>query len=449
MRRAPTLFLSAALAGASAMASAATETAVAGTEYDRSFLARQALGNNYRELWKTPIQVPVLDLRHYAGGLRAARTVGGGQTLGLALDGADGRSYTFRPVDKDPSRHLHADYRGGLVGELYKDQTSAAHPASSVIVTPLASAAGVLHTTPLLAIMPDDPTLREFRETFSGVLGTIDVFPQDAREAPPGFAGALEIISTDDLLGRLHSSPDERVDGASYVRARLFDAFIGDWDRHGGNWRWAKFRGRAEWVPLPEDRDLAFANYEGIMLFWARLFDPRLITFRAEYPSAEGLTRQAAALDRVFLANVPGWIWEVTALDLVNRLSDEVIDSAMARMPTAYRDISGETLATNLRARRDRLPGMADTLYRKLSAEVDVVLTDAPEWIGVYWLPGGDLVVRVIEGRADEPWYERRFRRGVTRRVRIIGPVGDDFVSFDGSRGFRGIHVDVVPPAAE
>ncbi|MGI9431223.1 MAG: BamA/TamA family outer membrane protein, partial [Myxococcota bacterium] len=293
------LLLASGVASASALASANTETAVAGPEYDRSFLGRQALGDNYRELWTTPIEAPVLNLQHYAGGLRPVRTVGGGQTVGLAFEGADGRAYTFRPVNKDGSRHLPADQQGSLSARIHKDQGSAAHPASSVIVTPLAGAAGVLHTTPRLVVMPDSPRLGEFRETFAGTLGTIDVFPQAASEGRPGFAGALEIISTDELFERIRKHPDERVDSPGYVRARLFDAFIGDWDRHGGNWRWAKLRGRAEWVPLPEDRDLAFANYEGIMLFWARFFDPRLITFRAHYPSTEGLTRQAAAIDNV------------------------------------------------------------------------------------------------------------------------------------------------------
>jgi hypothetical protein len=449
MRLAPVLFLSASLGALGLQASAAMETAVAGAEYDRSFLGRQALGNNYRDLWKTPIQVPMLDLRHYAGGLRPVRTVGGGQTLGLALEGADGRSYTFRPIDKDARRHLDEESQGGLAGEIFKDQTSAAHPASSIIVTPLASAAGVLHTTPHLAVMPDSPALGEFRTTFAGVLGTIDVFPQDATEAPPGFARAREIVSTDDLLERIRKGPEERIDAPAYVRARLFDVFIGDWDRHGGNWRWARLPGREEWVPLPEDRDLAFANYEGIMLFWARFFDPRLITFRASYPSAEGMTRQAAPLDSVLLASVPAWIWEVTALDLTKRLHDDVIDAAIHRMPAEYREISGEALAANLRERRDRLPDMADTIYLQLSREVDVHVTDVPEWIEVRWLPGGDLVIRVIEGRAEEPWFERRFRRGETERVRIVGPFGDDFVSYQGSRGFRGIHVEVVPPAPE
>src|SRR5687767_15271549 len=69
---------------------------VAGEKYQASGLHRALFGADYRDLWATPIEVPVLDLQRYAGGLRPVRRVGGQQTKGLAFKGADGRDYTFR-----------------------------------------------------------------------------------------------------------------------------------------------------------------------------------------------------------------------------------------------------------------------------------------------------------------------------------------------------------------
>ena len=61
-------------------------------------------------LWpdSTPFEAPVLDLATEAGGLEPVRQVGGLQTAGLALRGADGRSYTFRSLHKEPERLLPA-----------------------------------------------------------------------------------------------------------------------------------------------------------------------------------------------------------------------------------------------------------------------------------------------------------------------------------------------------
>jgi hypothetical protein len=86
-----------------ATASPAMRTVVAGEHYRAGAFHRFLLGADYRKLWSTPITVPVLNLETFAGGLRPVRRVGGQQTLGLAMKGADGRDYTFRGLDKDPT----------------------------------------------------------------------------------------------------------------------------------------------------------------------------------------------------------------------------------------------------------------------------------------------------------------------------------------------------------
>ena len=65
----------------------------AGPEYEAGALHRFFFGSRYRELWATPIEVPVLDLETFAGGLRATRRGGGEQTKSLRLMGADGKEY--------------------------------------------------------------------------------------------------------------------------------------------------------------------------------------------------------------------------------------------------------------------------------------------------------------------------------------------------------------------
>ena len=79
---------------------------VAGKHYQAGGIHRALFGADYRDLWAMPVEVPVLDLQHYAGGLRPVRRVGGQETKGLAMKGADGRDYTFRAIDKDPTSIL-------------------------------------------------------------------------------------------------------------------------------------------------------------------------------------------------------------------------------------------------------------------------------------------------------------------------------------------------------
>src|SRR4029077_12957655 len=118
-----------------------TRRAIAGPpSYKRSGYYKLHFGEGYRKEWTTPFDIPVLDLTTYAGGLTAVRQVGSMQSLGLALQGADGKSYTFRILDKDPPKALPEEWSHSFPATLFQDQTPANHPVVSVIATPLSEA---------------------------------------------------------------------------------------------------------------------------------------------------------------------------------------------------------------------------------------------------------------------------------------------------------------------
>ena len=114
---------------AAADVSTETRTVTAGRpEYGRhSSFWRFHFGEGYRDLWTTPFEVEVLDLRTHKGGLTPVRQVGSMQSIGLALRGGDGRSYTFRTLDKDPTRILPPEWRTTLPAQIFQDQTAAAN----------------------------------------------------------------------------------------------------------------------------------------------------------------------------------------------------------------------------------------------------------------------------------------------------------------------------------
>src|SRR6185436_1497598 len=87
-------------------------TVVPGTIYRVGAVGRFIYGDHYRDLWTTPLTVPVLSLDDYGGGLRPFVRGGSHQTKSLRLNGADGREYVFRSIDKDPSPSLPPELRG-------------------------------------------------------------------------------------------------------------------------------------------------------------------------------------------------------------------------------------------------------------------------------------------------------------------------------------------------
>ena len=114
-------------------------------------------GTDYRQAWATPVTVPVLDLEAFAGGLTPLRRGGGLQTRSLRFAGADGREYSFRSINKDPTAVLPDELKTSVAADVVQDQISAQHPYGALVADSILTAVGVLHAKPVLYAMPDDP----------------------------------------------------------------------------------------------------------------------------------------------------------------------------------------------------------------------------------------------------------------------------------------------------
>lgn len=333
-------------------------TGTVAPRYDASPLHRWLMGGGYRDLWAQPIQAPALDPR----ALRPLRTGGGRQTRGLRLRGADGREYAFRSIDKDQSKALDPLPRL-LMGRFRQDQVSALHPGAALIASGLQDVAGVVHAPARLGVMPSTPALGRFRAEFGDLPGTWQEYPRH------GFLTADRVVETDSLWEELRRRPGDRVNDRGYLRARLMDVYMGDWDRHEGQLMWARFnsRGAALWTVIPRDRDYAFSDYRGVIPGLARRVDPKIVRFDTAYRDLHGLLVKSRELDLRLLCGVPAAAWDSTAAELVSLLDDQAITAAMFRLPMDWVSRSARLEAT-LRARRDRLPQAARRFRQHLHA---------------------------------------------------------------------------------
>lgn len=415
-------------------------TVVAGARYQAGGLKRFLLGHTYRDLWAAPIRVPVLDLRRFAGGLTPIKLGGGNQTKSLRLLAPDGSEYVFRLVDKN-NLSVPPGFEGTLVEGIARDQVSANHPAAAIVAAPLLRAAGLLHVAPLLAVMPDDSLLGEFRKEFAGKLGMIEVFPSKPEDAP-GFADAVQIIDSDELRTLLEKDPRVRIDACAFLTARLMDAFLNDWDRHAGNWKWARMRSAPDspWLPIGRDRDKVFISYGGILGLAGKV-SPKLITFQGNYPSVAGLTWNSIELDRRLLSGLEKPVWDSVAEALRRKLTDQVIDEAVLAMPREYQP-STPQLAATLKQRRDGLPEIARRRYLNLAAGPDIHATDAADRATITRLDDGSIEVQIQSGN-DAPWFRRRFYPSETDEIRLYLHGGDDRAVVRGDIG-EGMRVRII-----
>jgi hypothetical protein len=434
--------------GVTAAGAQDTRTVTAGREYAASPTLTRWFGKGYRDVWTTPFQAEVLDLSKEAGGLEPVRQVGGFQTAGLAMRGADGKSYTFRSLHKEPERLLPAEWRNSWPAKLLRDATSATHPGAAVMLPVLAEAAGIPTTRPRLVVMPDDPRLGQFRATFANQVGTFEEYPTAGPNGAPGFQGAAAIIPTTELWTRWLTGPENRIDSRAFLRARILDLFVENYDRRQGQWRWMRVPGRPVWEPLPEDPDMAFVRHNGIVVASMRQRQPRLLEFGERFPSRlEGPTSNAAEVDRWLLSDLDGSAFEQIARELQAAWTDDVIDRAVAQLPKEWRALDKGRLGQALRARRSALVPYVNRYYRYLARRVDVHLTDLDDRVSIVNGPDRSTTVSATAPEQNRPYYTRRFVPGETAEVRVYLQRGHDRVERTGSGG--GIHVRVIAQGDE
>ena len=393
-------------------------TVVPDARYGAGWLFRFFFGSQWREAWTVPIEAPVLDLDSFDGGLVPERRGGGLQTINVHFKSANGRSWVFRSMDKDPTRVLDPDTRESVIGDIFQDLTSTAHPCAAMVVAPLLEAVGILHAKPQLAVLPNDPRLRPFGE-LGGMLGFLE--ERFERRLP----GVDEESDTTALVERLDQRGGEQVDARAYLRARLVDILVGDWDRHVDQWRWVSFREAGPtrmWKPVPRDRDQAFSRFDAIVPAIGQYYTKQPASFRTDYPSIEKLTYSGRFTDRRFLVPLERREWEEVTAEVKSKITDAVISDAVHQLPPAMLRQGGEELERDLRARRDHLAEASREFYELLADQVDVRDPADAGPIEVKSVPAG---VEVAIRRGNETIFRRTFLPGETSEIRLYAPPGE------------------------
>ncbi|MCZ6702181.1 MAG: BamA/TamA family outer membrane protein [Ignavibacteria bacterium] len=409
-------------------------TIIPGEQYKAGWFHNFWFGKHWRDIWTTPIRVRVLNLSTFAGGLTPLKVGGGLQTKSLRFNGKDGNIYKFRSVSKDPTKVLESELQGSIIADVLQDQISSSNPFGALIVVPLLKSVNIMQAEPQLVILPTDESLGEFGEEFGGMLGMIEVHPNEGEDGNPGFDGADKIIGTYKLFHRLEKKRSEKVDTREYLKARLLDNYVGDWDRHTDQWRWARYNvnGKKIWRPIPRDRDQAFPKYDGVFPSLTEIFILQLNHFDYEIPKARNLTWSGRMLDRRYLSELTRAEWDSVTAFVQNRLTNEVIEYAVDRLPIEDRIIAGDELLSKLKSRRDRLFKFSDDYYNLINDVVDIFCSDKDDFIEVNRVNNDETEVSYYRrdrdngGKKGDPLYHKIFDNKLTSEVRIFLMDGDD-----------------------
>jgi Calcineurin-like phosphoesterase/Omp85 superfamily domain len=401
-------------------------------------------GDHYRYVYGIDLHVPVVTLDTLYGGLTIDRKGGGHQTRSLRLVDKEGRNFALRGIKKSATRYLQSvvftdsyveDYFKETVTEdLVLDFYTAGHPYTSFVIGPLSDAVDIYHTNPVLFYMPKHKALGKYNAEFGDQLYVIEERPDDGFLDIPSFGKPDDIESTTELRKKLRKDEKYQMDEDAFIKARLFDMLIGDWDRHEDQWRWSRFdisEDEKIYRPIPRDRDQAFSNYDGALLDILRILAPtsgQLQKYGSEIKDLKWLNSAGIKLDRTFIQQAGKDDWLEQAKYLQENLTDEVIDIAFLKLPKEVRDDTSEEIKAKLRTRRDDLISVAGRYYDYLSKLVIITGTDKDDLFEITRGNGTTKISisRIKEGERQSPYKERIINSNETREVWIYGLDDDD-----------------------
>jgi hypothetical protein len=406
---------------------------VAGGHFNTSHKRIKWMGANYRKEWNTPMTVPVIDLATEHGGLTPLKRGGGKQTKSLRLEDPQGRQYTLRSIAKFiTSKTLPGDLQSDAAADLVSDGVSASYPYAALSIPILAEAAGIPHGTARIVYISDDPKLGEFRKDFANMMALYEERLPDSVEK--GY-------NTEEITDKLEKDNDNMVDQLALLKIRILDMFVMDLDRHEDQWTWgANDNGKGKtFYPIAKDRDQAFYINQGFLpgIIKGQSLVPQLEGFKARSKDIRRFNFASRNLDRFFLTELNEQDWKQTAEAFVSKMTDGVIESALAQQPKEIRDISAGKIISVLKERRKYLVEEVMDYYQFISEIVSVTGSDKKELFDITRNDDGSLLLQVFkidkDGQQSIKMYDRKFDAAVTKEIRLYGFDGEDKFQVHGS----------------
>lgn len=415
-------------------------TIIPNQQYSASDFGEIFLGEHWRDLWTTPVIVRILNLKEFEGGLTPLKEGGGKQTKSLHLIDASGKRWKFRSIDKDPSKVLPDYLRESIAEDILQDQISSANPYAPLMLPKLLKAVNLTPLVPILVFFPDDKNLGEYRQEYANTLGFIEPHPDEAFFDEIEIDGAVKVKSTFDAIKEIEKNANQKFAAEEFLKARLIDILVGDWDRHMDQWRWIKVidSNDVRWLPIPRDRDQAFVKYDGILPAIAAYYVPQLNSFAEDYPSIKDLTWNGQFIDSRVLTILTIDKWDSVTTFVKSKITDEVIDEAIKNLPPEVYVIAKDELSTKLKNRRNKLTEASEEFYKVVNKYAEIFCSKEEDYVEVERIDDNSTSVKVFSKNDVElktnsnPYFFKIFNNLITNEIRIYLNDGDDKVVVKG-----------------
>ncbi|RYJ40715.1 Metallophosphoesterase [Flavobacterium anhuiense] len=415
----------------------------------KSAFHRFLFGQHYRKYYSMPIEATTATVDTLKGGLKPIREGGGHQSISLRMSDPQGREYVMRAMKKSATTFLQSvafkdqyvvnEFEKTYAEDFLFDFYTTSHPYSSFAIGSMSDQIGLRHTNPILYYIPKQNGLGEFNASFGDQLYMVEERPADNHLDGKNFGKPSNIIGTDDMMLNLHKDEKYTVDEKEYIKARLFDILLGDWDRHSDQWRWAEYKedGKVIYRPIPRDRDQAFVKYDGALLSLIMNMPPlrHMRTFKGDRINVKWLGREPYPMDLAFLKTAGEKEWVEQAKYIQENLTDADIDLAFKNMPKEVQDETVDEIKAKLKSRKKDLQKYAREYSEVLDRTVMIAGTDKKDKFVLNHnvKKGIEIQVFRIKKDGDELLYTKNVTDAKTKNLWIYGLDDNDVFEVKGN----------------
>jgi|TARA_R110000744_G_scaffold22054_12_gene56682 hypothetical protein len=425
-------------------------------EVKKSKFFKSIWGDRYRKYYAMEVNAPTLRLDTLFGGLKPVRKGGGNQSKSLRLSDKNGKEYVIRAVKKSAEVYLQAmafkdkyvlgEFKDTYTEKLLMDFYTGALPYGLLTVGTLSDAIDLYHTNPKLYYIPKQSALAEFNGEFGDELYILEEQVGDGHGELSSFGYANKIESTWDMIDKIKRDEKYIVNTDRYLRTRLFDMVMGDWDRHDDQWRWGEVKdketGKVVFEAIPRDRDQVYSIWgDGALMGVATRIIPALQMmegFHNDIRNVEAFNKSAYGLDATLLAETTKADWEKEVHYIQQNLTPAVIDEAFKAFPKEILDENILDLKNILISRIKNLPKIAEDYFLALNQYVVIKGTDKDDWFEINNLSQQEMQIKAyrnIDGKKEKLFFQKKFNHNITKEIWIYGLDDDDIFEVAGAKG--------------
>ncbi|MCW3162679.1 metallophosphoesterase [Chryseobacterium oryctis] len=416
---------------------------------EKGKLYRWLWGEHYRKYYGIPIQANTANISELDGGYTPFREGGGNQSNSLRLKSHNGQEFVMRGVKKSAVRFLNNmafkkstfgdELNNSFPDKFLLDFYTTNHPFTPFSVGNLAEKVNIFHSNPRLYYVPKQQALGKYNENYGDEMYMIEErFSADPKTLE-ALGNAKDIVSTDDVLKNLTKNYKYSIDKESYIRARIFDILIGDWDRHSDQWKWAEYEegDNIIYKPIPRDRDQAFSKYDGAA-FKIIMNIPairHMKTFKDDIKNIRWMNMEPYPLDLIFLKGSTQEEWIAQAKYIQENLSDKDIEEAFNNLPEEVKDETIIDIQNKLKSRKLKLQNYASQYYDILQEKVPLAGTVNPD---KFVITKAKNSINVKQYKLDknkenpELVFEKTYNDSKTKELWIYGLEDDDIYEVGG-----------------